>query len=1070
MRNMKQHVKRITRSKVFLAGIAALLLYALAGFLLAPYLLARYVPRYAQDELGSQATMGHVSINPFRLRLEVRDFRLEHAPGPPIVTFDRLLVDFQLSSLFRQAWTFADVQIDGLGLNLEVQPDGSLNFAPFTRRLSKRYDDVSSGEQPPRRWLLQHAQLREGKLTFRDRSARTPVSASFAPINLEVLNLATLPDRHGRYAITATVPDGGSITWHGDISLLPTVSAGELELKGLKLATAWAFIRDDLRLAEPKGSVDLATRYRFAYGNGEATLGLEGIRAQVTALALSASGGDPPILALDTITASGARFDLASRELVVPSIELAHGRVVVARGADGRISLVESLSPIGKPHAEAREPDPKAPSATRPWTFVLETVKLQGIELALADRSYEQPVTYDTTVVSATFQNITNDGKMPIRFEAALRAAQGGTVHSSGSIGQNLGGVEAQIEVSEVALAPLGPLLARYATLDLKSGHASASARVSYQTSGEGPSLRAIGAISIADLLVNESGTEERFLSWKTMSTDDVTFTLAPNRLRIKEIRVTEPGAKVAIFTDRTLNLAHMLKTDSRSVEPATPTDRADHVTASSPPRFQRQAPTTGAFSASVARVSVRNGTVDFADSSLVLPFSTRVTRFSGAAVGISTERTGRTEVKFGGRIEPSGSADVEGSLNAFDPKAFTDIRVRFDNVEMPPLSPYTATFAGRTVAAGRLSMELQYRVVNSMLASQNKVVMDHFTLGERVEAPNAFDLPLDLAIALLADSHGRINVAVPINGDVGHPTFDYGRLVREAIADLIARVVSAPFRALARLFGGGDEEIGSIDFDPGRAWLRPPEREKLDKVAQALRQRGQLKLVVRGSFDPARDGEALRIEGVRREVAQALGVKLEGREDPGPMAYSDAATQKALEAMLVARAGPKAVDELARAFKWSSGRDPERVNRVLALFGRASPDREFYQAVFQRLVESYPLPESELEVLAARRAEFIVEYLARSAEIEPSRLESGEARAVNASSDRAVTMQLELDVIKAPVDAVSSARSDLEKTVPASGADLGAGSTGSRVDRTLARMVDPESRAMVAEDFGRPR
>src|SRR5262249_52133028 len=314
--------------------------------------------------------------------------------------------------------------------------------------------------------------------------------------------------------------------------------------------------------------------------------------------------------------------------------------------------------------------------------------------------------------------------------------------------------------------------------------------------------------------------------------------------------------------------------------------------------------------------------------------------------------------------------------------------------------------FAGRSVAAGRLSMELQYKVVDRMLASQNKVVMDNFTLGERVEAPNALHLPLDLAIALLTDSHGRINVAVPINGDVGHPKFDYGSLVRDAIVDLIARVVSAPFRALARLFGSGEEEIGSIDFDPGKAWLRPPEREKLDKVAHVLRERGQLKLVVRGSFDPARDGEALRNEGVRRDVAQALDVKLEGREDPGPVPYSDGATQKALEAKLVARAGPNAVEELAQAFKRTSGREPERVNRVLALFGRASPDREFYQAVFRRLVESYPLPEGELEVLAARRAEVIVEYLARSAGVEPSRLESGEPRTVKPPSDRAATPQ----------------------------------------------------------------
>jgi len=145
---MKQYLERITTSKVFLGVIAGLLLYALAGFWLTPYLLERYVPRYAQEQLGSRATI-------------------------------------------------ADV------------------------RLASCYAAVSSGERPPRRWLLQHAQLRGGTLTFSDLSGRTPLRTTFEPINLEVLSLATLPDRHGRYALTAAVPDGGTITWHGDVSLLP---------------------------------------------------------------------------------------------------------------------------------------------------------------------------------------------------------------------------------------------------------------------------------------------------------------------------------------------------------------------------------------------------------------------------------------------------------------------------------------------------------------------------------------------------------------------------------------------------------------------------------------------------------------------------------------------------------------------------------------------------------------------------------------------------------------------------------------------------------------------------------
>jgi hypothetical protein len=406
-----------------------------------------------------------------------------------------------------------------------------------------------------------------------------------------------------------------------------------------------------------------------------------------------------------------------------------------------------------------------------------------------------------------------------------------------------------------------------------------------------------------------------------------------------------------------------------------------------------------------------------------VLPFATRITKFGGTAVGISTERTARTEVRFRGRIEPSGFASVEGGLSAYDPKAFAEIRMVFRNVEMPPLSPYTATFAGRAVAAGRLSLELEYKIVDRMLVGQNKAIMENFKLGERVEAPNALDLPLDLALALLTDSEGRISVAVPIQGNVGQPTFDYRHLIREAIANLIRRIVSAPFRALGRLFGGVDEEVASIGFAPGNARLRPPEREKLDKVAHVLGERRELKLVVRGPFDPERDSEALRSAAVRRDVAQALDVKLEDREDPGPIAYSDAATQRALESLLAARAGPKGMEEIERAFKAHTAREPDRINPILGRLGRASPDREFYQAVYRRLVELYPLPANALPDLAARRATAIVEYLTGSAGMEASRAEFGEARSIHANADQPVAAQLTLDVVKPSRDTAATPR-----------------------------------------------
>ena len=326
-------VKRIASGKLFLAGGAAVLLYALAGSVLGPYLLERYIPRYAHEALGSALFVGHVRINPFLLRLEATDARLEQANGQPLVAFRKLLVDIQLSSLIRRAWTFAEVRVDGLDVSVEVGRDGKLNLAAFFDRVAKREADVSSGREARLRWLVRHLELREAKLRYSDLSGPTPARTDFAPINLRVHDLTTLPGRHGEYEISAALPDGGSIAWRGGISMLPVASEGVLEMKGVKVATAWAFLRDAVRVAEPHGSIDVAARYRFAYApGGNSTLTLEGIRAQVSGLALATIGSGAPVVAFDAIAASDGRFDLAARELVVPTLELRDGQVAAVRG------------------------------------------------------------------------------------------------------------------------------------------------------------------------------------------------------------------------------------------------------------------------------------------------------------------------------------------------------------------------------------------------------------------------------------------------------------------------------------------------------------------------------------------------------------------------------------------------------------------------------------------------------------------------------------------------------------------------------------------------------------------
>jgi hypothetical protein len=308
------------------------------------------------------------------------------------------------------------------------------------------------------------------------------------------------------------------------------------------------------------------------------------------------------------------------------------------------------------------------------------------------------------------------------------------------------------------------------------------------------------------------------------------------------------------------------------------------------------------------------------------------------------------------------------------------------------------------------MNLDLQYKIDRSALVGENKVVLQKLQLGERVESPGAMRLPLDLAIAILSDSEGRIDIALPVRGNVDSPQFSYGAVIWQALVTVITKIVTSPFRALGALFGGEGEadKLQTIVFEPGSDAVAPPERQKLQKVAEVLGKRERLKLTVHGGYEAKVDGEALRSLHVRQDLAKRLGVQVKPGEDPGPVAFDQAKTQRALEAMLTERSGPKAIEEFQAGYEKSTGKKGERANPLLAVVGRGSADRAFYESLFQKLVETAPLTEAEVTALGQRRAEATARALKERAGAAAARVEVGDTEAARAERN-AVPTRLEL-------------------------------------------------------------
>lgn len=762
-------------------------------------------------------------------------------------------------------------------------------------------------------------------------------------------------------------------------------SSWTVEVDSLRLNRIGAQMTDRSRLTPlvlRAGAIDGHARLRLMLGASTPQVALEDLNAQLQQLEVAPSGMGQPLFALAFASMAGGRLDLAAQRVGASELVLKGGAASIVRYADGRLALPGLPAPA-TPIKEGSNFPPLAsvsatpsPAGAAVWQYDFGLVRLESLEAKLADRSFTPPLAVGVTL-QASAKNVASD--RAATFDATLSLASGGTARASGKIAPGAANVQAQIEVTGLALVPLQPLLAKFAALDIRSGAVSASSGLRYQ--GGAPAvLQAQGRVGIANLLVNEAGSDQRFLSWKQLDAEGVAFDLASRRFTVQEVTVNAPGAKIEIAKDRSVNLSQVLRRD-----PARP----QSVSAGVQPKAAADPP----WDLRVERVRLKDGEVDYADLSLVLPFATTVKALDGTVIGTSNDKSRRADIQANGTIEPYGSASVNGSITPFAPAQFTDLHVLFNNVLVPPLSPYTATFAGRKVESGKLWLDLQYKVAGGELQGENSIRLADFTLGERVNAPSAISVPLDLAVALLTDAKGEIRLSVPVRGNLDNPSFNVASAVGQALGNVLQRLVTAPFRALGRLFGGNAESLAAIDFTPGSAALRPEQREKLDALSRALQERPRLQLVVSAPYDPQTDALALQREQARRDLAKTLGRRLEANEDPGPIAYDDPATQRALAQMLQSQAGDGAVRQL----------DSE-------LAGASNASRKRYEAMFEKITTTRALDESATQRLAAQRAQTIVDYLVQQG-IGRERVQTGRITAVPDGSAGAVSAKLSVAV-----------------------------------------------------------
>jgi hypothetical protein len=258
-----------------------------------------------------------------------------------------------------------------------------------------------------------------------------------------------------------------------------------------------------------------------------------------------------------------------------------------------------------------------------------------------------------------------------------------------------------------------------------------------------------------------------------------------------------------------------------------------------------------------VGLVSFENSAFHFADRSIEPNVVAEIREIAGSITGLSSTEKATARVNLHGKVDRQSTLAVTGTINPLADDLKIDLALSLKTAEMTPGSPYAAKFLGYPIRQGQLSIEAHYTVNQRRLKGENKFSTHQLRLGAKSNSPDATQLRIKLAIALLQDRDGILTFDVPVDGNLDDPQFKFGPVITQFFMGIITKALSNPFALLGSLAGGG-EELSFVNFEPGRSDLAAGETSKLDTLAKALFERPALELEITGSVDTTNDRVAL--------------------------------------------------------------------------------------------------------------------------------------------------------------------------------------------------------------------
>ncbi len=842
--------------------ILLFLIYSIFGWLGVPYIVKHQAINSLKEIARWDTKIESVVFNPYALSLAVHGFQAQDAFQQEVVSFERLFINFSaLDSLSGQV-AFDEVSLTRPVIDAQLDENGKSNFERDFVSPDAETKPKKTEESEPLAFFFGLISISQAQVNFSDRQTDETFELTLKPLNLALHDFSSNHNDGGDYSLNLSLGQEQELSWKGKIGIAPFSSKGVLALKNLRSSSFWHYAEPFSPYALQDALISLEGHYDAEFSEGNSRLIVDSGAFSISQLKLSETLDSEAFFKLDTLSLSPISFDLEERNTELGNLLIVGPELRARKEKTAEINLLRPLQQ-SKALSENNNKTSSAPEVSeakdeqtphKPFEWSVSSVKLKEGLVNWQDHSLESPADMTLDKINIELGPLTHELSKTFPYQLSF---------NTGEAQQTLSGelaaapliVNGNVVFSSLPLTWLQPYIGEQLNVLLAQGQLNLSSDYRLGMGESGLSGEIISNTSVNALDIEDSILEQPLAGFQSLSISGAKLSLEaklPPSIYVEEIKLSKPYAKAQISEQGKMNLAQLNKSNADSDD----IDAAIEKESANPEKTDSQTESGQSANIAINNILIDDGRFDYIDASLTPVFNTYIEQFSGQVSDISSDIDAHSKVTLTGKLDSYGKIAIDGTSNPLSEQPNTSLTIQVSNIDLSTASPYAAKYAGYLIDKGKLNLDLAYDIQGSKLKANNEIFIDQFNFGKSVDSPDATVLPLPLALGIMKNLDGEIDIELPISGDLSDPSFSIGGVVLTAFTNLITKVVTSPFSILGSLVEGGDD-ISAVNFAALTSTLSPAQTTKLLKLAEALKKRPNLSLEVRGVADRSIDRDS---------------------------------------------------------------------------------------------------------------------------------------------------------------------------------------------------------------------